>query len=207
MRTLGLRHRNQHRSAVTDSTVPDTLRDKNSHPIRTMPRLKLDDIDLRILAALQADGRMTNRVLAERVGLTPSPCHARLRRLIDGGVIDGFHASLNLKALSPLTLFFVEVTLREHNSTAFRQFEAAIARAPEVIECHGTGGGFDYLMKVAAHGVEDYQAFIQRLLDAEIGIGKYFSYVVTNVVKSGGALPVTPASTGRSTATRSRNRI
>ncbi len=177
---------------MTDSTVPDTLPDRITCPTRIMPRLKLDDIDLRILAALQADGRMTNRVLAERVGLTPSPCHARLRRLIDAGVIDGFHASLSLKALPPLTLFFVEVTLREHNSAAFRQFEAAISDAPEIIECHGTGGGFDYLMKVAAHGVEDYQAFIQRLLDAEIGIGKYFSYVVTNVVKSGGALPLAP---------------
>lgn len=162
----------------------------------SMPRLRLDDIDLRILAALQADGRMTNRVLAERVGLTPSPCHARLRRLIDGGVIAGFHATLNLKALSPITLFFVEMTLREHTSEAFRRFETAIAAAPEVIECHGTGGGFDYLLKVAARNVEEYQAFIQRQLDADIGIGKYFSYVVTNVVKTGGALPVAPTRTG-----------
>ena len=71
-----------------------------------MAGLKLDEIDLKMLAALQQDGRLTNRLLAERVGLTPSPCHARLRRLIDAGVIAGFHASLNLAKVGPIAIFF-----------------------------------------------------------------------------------------------------
>tara|TARA_R110000787_G_scaffold49111_2_gene117863 strand:+ start:44352 stop:44822 length:471 start_codon:yes stop_codon:yes gene_type:complete len=155
-----------------------------------MAGLKLDEIDLKMLAALQQDGRLTNRLLAERVGLTPSPCHARLRRLIDAGVIAGFHASLNLAKVGPIAIFFVEVTLREHTAQTFRKFEAAMHQAPEVIECHGTGGGFDYLLKVVARDVSHYQAFIQHHLDADVGIGKYFSYVVTNTVKSDSAIPL-----------------
>lgn len=177
-----------HRSRIlaVEAIIPDP-QDRDPEP---MTRQKLDDIDIRILEVLQADGRITNRELAEKIGLSPSPCHTRVKRLISSGIVAGFHASLDLRLLAPLTLFFVEITLREHTSAAFRAFEQAIAAEPEVVECHGTGGGFDYLAKIAVSDVAAYQAFIQRMLDADIGIGKYFSYVVTNTVKANGPLPL-----------------
>lgn len=145
--------------------------------------MKPDDLDVKILEALQRDGRMTNLHLADEVGLSPSPCWERLRRLEQAGVIRGYHAELALDRIVKTSLVFVEITLRAHEARDFMRFEQAILSIPEVIECQATGGGFDYVLKVVTTDVEHYQHLIERLLAADIGIHKYFTYIVTKQIK------------------------
>lgn len=151
---------------------------------------KLDRFDWRILAAVQREGRIGKAQLAERVGLSPTACWERLKRLETSGVVSGYHARLALEKVAPLLTVMVEITLEQHRQADFRRFEAAIHREPQVVECLSTGGGIDYLMKVMVPGLEAYQALMDRLLDAELGIERYFTYVVTKRVKTDGLPPL-----------------
>jgi Lrp/AsnC family transcriptional regulator of ectoine degradation len=155
-----------------------------------MTRTKLDGYDLRILEALQRDGRMTKVKLAEAVHLTPSPCWERLKRLEEAGVIAGYHARIDPKKLGPVTIVMVEVALREHTSAEFERFEKAVRAIPEIVECQATGGGIDYLMKIVVPNVDAYQRLIDNLLQSGLGIERYYSYIVTKVVKEGAGLPL-----------------
>ncbi|MCZ8186376.1 MAG: winged helix-turn-helix transcriptional regulator [Beijerinckiaceae bacterium] len=139
---------------------------------------KLDRIDLKILAELQKNGRITNVDLADAVGLSPSPCLTRVKRLESAGYITGYGAQLHLRKLGDVLLIFTEVTLSDHRSDDFARFEAAIKGVPEIIECHLVSGGYDYLLKFVTSGVNHYQSVIEALLDRNIGIEKYFSYIV-----------------------------
>lgn len=139
---------------------------------------KLDRIDLKILAALQANGRITNAALAARVGLSASPCLQRVRRLEGAGYILGYGALIDLARFGETITVFTEMTLADHRAQDFRSFEAGIAAFPEVVECHLVSGGYDYLLKFVCRSVADYQATMERVLAAGIGIEKYFSYIV-----------------------------
>lgn len=140
--------------------------------------LKLDRLDLRILSKLQQNGRITNVDLAEAVGLSPSPCLARVKRLEQAGYIVGYGAEVRLEKLGETVTVFTEVTLADHHREDFVRFEAAIRGVDEVIECHLVSGGYDYLLKFITRGVSHYQSIIEELLDRNIGIDKYFSYIV-----------------------------
>lgn len=140
--------------------------------------LKLDRLDLRILSHLQRHGRVTNVDLAEAVGLSPSPCLTRVKRLEKGGFIAGYSAQISLQKLGDVVTVFTEVTLSDHRREDFVRFEAAVREVDEIIECHLVSGGYDYLLKVVARGVSHYQAMMERLLEREIGIEKYFSFIV-----------------------------
>jgi len=144
---------------------------------------KLDDIDVRILAALQREGRITKAALAERVNLSPTPCWARLKRLEKAGLIRGYHADIRLERLASFTAVLVEITLKQHRFQDFERFEAAMQKTPEVVECLATGGGIDYLLKIVVPDIDAYQRLIDGLLVAEVGIDRYFTYVVTRSVK------------------------
>jgi len=139
---------------------------------------KLDRIDIRILYELQKDGRITNVDLAHAVGLSPSPCLMRVKRLQKAGFISGYSAQINLGMLGDTLLVFTEVTLSDHRRSDFSRFEAAIRRFDEIIECHLVSGGYDYLLKFVTRGIVHYQEIIEKLLELNIGIEKYFSYVV-----------------------------
>jgi Lrp/AsnC family transcriptional regulator of ectoine degradation len=152
--------------------------------------IKLDAHDLKILEILQRDGRISKVKLAEEINLSPSPAWERLRRLERAGVIAGYHARLDTKKLVPTTTVMVEVTLTHHQSEDFERFEMAIRDIPEIVECLATGGGVDYLMKVVTRDVDSYQRLMDRLLEAGIGIDRYFSYIVTKPVKEGAGLPI-----------------
>ena len=151
--------------------------------------MKLDDIDLKIVAALQRDGRMTKLSLAEAVNLSPTACWERLRRLETSGVIAGYAAQVDAEKLGHATTVLVEVTLKSHRHNDFQRFEAAIRAEPEIVACDATGGGIDYVLRVVTTDIDAYQRLIDRLLVAEIGIDRYFTYVVTKAVK-GGPVPV-----------------
>lgn len=152
--------------------------------------MKCDALDLKILAALQEDGRMTKQRLAERVHLSPSACFERLRRLEDAGYIKGYHADIDLGRIVHTITALVEITLGRHESSDFSRFEHAIAGVPEVLEVYSIGGGIDYVMRVVAIDIEHYQTIMDRLLGADIGIAKYFTYFVTKLVKRRHGYPI-----------------
>ncbi|MEO5597238.1 MAG: Lrp/AsnC family transcriptional regulator [Novosphingobium sp.] len=139
---------------------------------------KLDRIDLKILTKLQQSGRITNVELADAVGLSPSPCLTRVKRLEKAGYITGYGAQINLRKLGEFLTIFTEVTLSEHRQGDFSRFETRISKLDEIVECHLVSGGYDYLLKFVARGVAHYQSIIEGMLESDYGIEKYFSYVV-----------------------------
>ena len=145
---------------------------------------KLDVYDLAILRILQTQGRITKVALSEAVNLSPSPCWERLKRLESAGYIVGYQAMVDLRRIAPVTEVMVEVTLTNHRAEDFRRFEAVMQAEPQIVACWATGGGIDYMMRLIVADVDAYQHLMDRLLDADIGIGRYFGYIVTKQVKS-----------------------
>jgi Lrp/AsnC family transcriptional regulator of ectoine degradation len=155
-----------------------------------MSGMKLDPIDLRILDAIQRDGRITKLALAERVGLSPTPCWMRLRKLEKAGIVSGYHARIAMRQIAPVATVLMEVTLGAHRQADFDRFERAIRDIPEIVACWSVGGGVDYVLKVMARDIDAYQRLVDGLLEREIGIDRYFTYIVTKTVKEETALPV-----------------
>ncbi len=152
--------------------------------------MKLDSYDIKILATLQRDGRITKLKLAEAIGLSPSPCWERMRRLQEAGYIHGFHADVDVARVIHVTTVFVEVTLNRHEAEDFELFERAVQGVPEIVECQAIGGGADYILKVVTLDIEHYQRMIDDLLTARVGIGRYFTYIVTKPVKRARGVPL-----------------
>jgi len=140
--------------------------------------LKLDRIDINILTQLQRNGRVTNVDLADAVGLSPSPCLLRVKRLEAAGYITGYNAHIDIAKLGETVTVFTEVTLSDHRREDFIKFEASVRTIDEVIECHLISGGYDYLLKFLTRGVAHYQTVIESILERDIGVSKYFSYIV-----------------------------
>ncbi|WP_085026431.1 Lrp/AsnC family transcriptional regulator [Ensifer aridi] len=149
---------------------------------------KLDRIDINILAQLQQNGRLTNTDLAEAVGLSPSPCLSRVRRLEGAGYITSYNARLSLAKLVDHIIVFTEVTLHDHKREDFIKFEANIRKYEALQECHLVSGGYDYLLKFAIKNVARYQALIESILERNIGVKNYFSYIVIKTVFDRGAV-------------------
>ncbi|WP_027802112.1 Lrp/AsnC family transcriptional regulator [Paraburkholderia dilworthii] len=146
--------------------------------------MKLDRYDLAILRILARDGRITKSRLAEEINLSISPAWERVKRLEESGVIRGYRADIDWLRAFKGARVVVEVTLARHTAQDMRRFEERIAASPEVAQCHATGGGVDYVMHVMSRDIDHYQRFIDSLLTDELGIEKYFTYIVTKVVKS-----------------------
>jgi len=139
---------------------------------------KLDRIDINILAELQKNGRVTNSQLADLVGLSPSPCLTRVKRLEDAGYISGYSANINLAKLGAIQVVFTSVTLGDHRRNDFIRFEHGIREYEELLECHLVSGGFDYLLKFMVRGIPHYQTMMEQILERNLGVAKYFSYIV-----------------------------
>lgn len=131
---------------------------------------ELDAIDRKILSALLQNARLTNNELAERVGLSPSPCWNRVRRLEANGTIERYAAVIDQAALGLDDIVFIEITLQQHDEQVLQQFGSEIARIPEVLECHLVTGEYDYLVKVAVAGTADYERFLRERLYRISGI-------------------------------------
>ena len=155
-----------------------------------MTSAKLDPIDLRILDAIQRDGRITKLALAEQVGLSPTPCWMRLRKLEKAGIVSGYHARIAMRVVAPVATVLMEVTLASHRQADFDRFERVIRDTPEIIACWSVGGGVDYVLKVMARDIDAYQRLVDGLLEREIGIDRYFTYIVTKTVKEEAVLPI-----------------
>ncbi|ARU90262.1 Lrp/AsnC family transcriptional regulator [Pseudomonas sp. M30-35] len=145
--------------------------------------MRLDSYDLKILQILQNNGRITKSSLAEAINLSISPCWERVKRLEEAGIIRGYGAQLNPEVLIKRAPVMVEISLKQHNREAFQRFERAINECAEVTECYATGGGIDYIIKVMARDIDQYQRLIDRWLMADLGIERYFTYIVTKTIK------------------------
>lgn len=140
--------------------------------------MKLDRIDIKILHELQKNGRITNVELAELVNLSPSPCLMRVKKLQSEGFITSYSAHINIGKLGQTLTVFTEVTLKNHRQIDFARFLAAVEKLDSVTECHLVSGGYDYLLKFVTGSIGEYQTIMERLIDMDIGIDKYFSFVV-----------------------------
>ncbi|EOA04389.1 AsnC family transcriptional regulator [Herbaspirillum frisingense GSF30] len=127
---------------------------------------------------LQENSRITNVILADAVGLSPSPCLIRVKRLEKAGYISGYGAYIRLEKLADVQIVFTEVTLSDHRREDFAKFESYIRNVDEIIECHLVSGGYDYLLKFMTRSVVHYQSVIESLLEQNLRIEKYFSYIV-----------------------------
>src|SRR6056300_800400 len=155
-----------------------------------MHPMRLDARDLDILQVLSSEGRITKAALAERVGLSPTPCWERLKKLEKAGLIERYRAEINLRKLGPHVTIFVAAELNDHTAASFQTFEAAMQRYDEVTACWALGGGFDYILQIVTRDIDAYQRLIDAMLDARIGLARYFTYVVTKPVKGSGMPPI-----------------
>ena len=149
-----------------------------------MSRIGLDATDIRILVAIQRHGQLSKVRLAEMVNLSPTPCWTRLARLKDAGLIRGYHADIALERFANFTQVIVTVSLAQHRKADFVRFETHIRGLPEITECIATGGGMDYVLKVFTTSLTAFQTLMETLLEAELGIQRYMTYIVTRQVKS-----------------------
>ena len=150
---------------------------------------RLDERDIKILSILQKEGRITKTSLAERLNLSLTPSWDRLQRLEEAGVIESYGAKLSSKFLNNFHLVITEVELESHKEGEFAHFENAIMEFDEVLSCWSVGGGLDYILKILVRDVADYQAFLRRVLKADIGLRRYFSYAVLDRIKDTEIVP------------------
>ena len=151
---------------------------------------KLDRIDRRILRALQEDGRISYVDLAEKVGLSTSPCLERVKRLERDGYIRGYTALLNPARLDAALLVFVEISLSYTSGTVFEDFRRAVLRWPEVLECHLVSGDFDYLLKVRIADMASYRELLGEILHTLPGVRDSRTLVAMETVQESTALTV-----------------
>lgn len=155
-----------------------------------MPYIDLDAIDLRILNALQSDGRLTNQELADQVGLSPSPCLRRVRMLEEAGVIARYVAVLDQQSVGLPVSVFVSIKLESQREEALDRFAKAIARWPEVLECYLMTGPRDYLLRVVVADLAAYERFLKQKLTRLSGIGSIESSFALEQVKYTNVLPL-----------------
>lgn len=157
---------------------------------KIFPMHKLDPIDLKILAVLQKDGRTTMQDLADRVGLSLSPCHRRVRLLESSGVIKHYAAMADQKALGLHVSVFISIKLARQKEEDLKRFEKAIAGWNEVLECYLMTGNRDYLLRVVAVDLSAFERFLKTKLTRLEGIASIESSFALSQVKYSSALPV-----------------
>ena len=143
----------------------------------------LDSFDRKIIDAVSQDGRITMTELANRVGLSKTPCHARLKRLEADGYVLGYRALLDPIKLGLEHVAFVEVKLSDTRAPALAAFNGAVQALPEIEECHMIAGNFDYLLKVRTTGITDYRIFLGEELSALPHVAQTSTYVAMEAVK------------------------
>jgi len=158
-----------------------------------MPNQALDEIDLRILHHMQEDARLSNVELADRVGLSPSPCLRRVRRLEEEGVISGYMTFVDQTKVGLPVSVFVSVALKEQSEMALEEFERAIDALPEVMECYLMTGTSDYLLRVVTKDLSDYERFLKHNLTCIPAIASIQSSFALKQVTYRTALPLADA--------------
>jgi Lrp/AsnC family leucine-responsive transcriptional regulator len=150
----------------------------------------LDRTDLRLLQALQRDGRISNVDLAQQVHLSPTAALERVKRLARDGFILGYEARLNPIKLGAGMLVFIEIVLDRTTPEVFRSFQAAVQARPEILECHLVAGGFDYLIKTRAADMGAYREMLASVIWSLPGVRETRTYAVMEEVKNTTHLPL-----------------
>lgn len=164
--------------------LPGPKRFVRDESLGLMKKFGLDSTDIRILSAIQQHGQLSKTKLAEIANLSATPCWARLDRLKAAGFIRGYHADIVLEQISDFTQVVVTVSLTHHRKADFDRFEAFIRNLDEITDCIATGGGMDYVMETITPDLASFQALMETLLAAELGIDRYMTYIATRRVKS-----------------------
>ncbi|MGB6398958.1 MAG: Lrp/AsnC family transcriptional regulator [Bradyrhizobium sp.] len=155
-----------------------------------MPKTDLDPADRRIVAELQANGRLSNVELADKIGLSPSPCLRRVKRLERDGYIEGYRAALRRDRIGLGFSVFIGVKIDGHTNARALAFEKAVVAMPEVVACHLVSGEADYLLEVVVPDLGDYQRFlVGKLLDLPI-VREVRSNIAIQTLKAGAPLPL-----------------
>jgi Lrp/AsnC family leucine-responsive transcriptional regulator len=157
---------------------------------QVMPNESFDEIDRKILAVLQEDGRLTNAELADRVGLSPSPCLRRVKQLEAAGVIAGYGARLDRQKIGLGLTLFVGIKVGPHEHIEEAAFSAAVAALPEVISCHLVSGEFDFLVQIVVPDLAAYEKFLLGTLLKLPGVRDIRSNFAIRTVKAAAPLPL-----------------
>jgi Lrp/AsnC family leucine-responsive transcriptional regulator len=157
------------------------------------PLRDFDPADLRILDVLQREGRISNADLADRVGLSASPCLRRMRALEEGGVILGYRADLDPRQLGLTILAFVEVRISRHGAGTAAIFREAMMREKMVVGCYMVTGGYDFLLKVVARDLDSYKAFTLETLLSMHDVLDVRTSIVLDLIKNTAELPLPQA--------------
>jgi len=153
--------------------------------------MDLDRIDRAILRALQADGRLTIQALADRVGLSPTPCRRRVQMLEDAGAIRGYRAVVDPGAVDAPLKLYAFVKLVQRTNAHLDAFEAAVRASPEILSCELVTGVHDYLISIRLPAIEHYDAFLRRVLADIPSVAEISTSIVVATVKDpGGPVPV-----------------
>jgi Lrp/AsnC family transcriptional regulator, leucine-responsive regulatory protein len=152
--------------------------------------VELDFIDHKLLDVLQQDGRLSITDLSKRVNLSPTPCTLRIRKLEEQGVIQGYSARVSPQALGISLLVFVTVKLRGTDEATLRAFNAAVKPVKQILECHMTGGGFDYLLKLRVKDMQEYRQILGGVIGELPMVEGTHSYFVMEEVKETTFLPI-----------------
>jgi DNA-binding Lrp family transcriptional regulator len=150
----------------------------------------LDSIDRRLLAELQAEGRVTNVDLARRVGLTAPPCLRRVRSLEEAGVIRGYHAELDASKLGFAITVFAMVSLKSQAEEDLRAFEAHIKALPDVRECHMLNGEIDFILKIVSRDLQSFQEFLTSKLTPAPNVASVKTSLTIRTAKSEPGVPL-----------------
>jgi len=151
---------------------------------------KLDATDRKIIAHLQAEGRMSNAELSERINLSPSACLRRVNKLEEDGVIDGYAMLVNQAAIGKPSNIFVEITLNSQSEESLDAFEAAVMACGDVMECYLMSGDSDYLLRIAAADANDYEYIHRNYLSRLPGVARIRSNFTLRKIKNITAFPL-----------------
>jgi len=155
-----------------------------------MPKIVLDAFDLKILNLLQEDGRLSNVDLANRIGLSPSPCLRRVKRLEAEGVIEGYSAKINRTKIGLGVTVFVAVGLDRHREEEAERFRRVVLKLPQVVSCHAVSGEADFLLEIVIADLNDYSEFVLKRLRRIPGIKDLHSSFALETVKPSSAVPL-----------------
>lgn len=149
----------------------------------------MDRIDRQLVNLVQKDATLTTAELADKVGLSPSPCARRIKRLEQEGVISGYRAIVSRSTVGIAMTVFVEVSLNNHQASSVDKFERAVSEMDEVISCHVVSGAYDYLLEVVSKDLAGYESFTRKLQILE-NVKDMHTHLAIRQVKGNGSLPI-----------------
>ena len=156
-----------------------------------MSKIELGAADLKILSALQADGRLTNQALADQVGLSTSPCWRKVNRLEETGTITGYRAELDRQKLGLGVLAFIRVRIDSHSQAEAEEFSQSVLRLKEVIACYSVAGDADFLLQVVSEDLDTYADFAMNIVRRLPRIKEMQTTFVLKEIKAFKGFPVT----------------